>query len=142
MRRVTKHGGCRVRGPLPDASCTPGAYYAKATAARVCRSGYASQVRNVSQTTKDAVYPAYGMTNHFNGGNGEVDHLISLELGGSNIQANLFPEVATPVPGSHQKDKLENRLHDEVCSGQITLRMAQREIAINWVAVYRHEFGL
>ena len=96
----------------------------------------------VSQATKDAVYPAYGMTNHFNGGNGEVDHLISLELGGSNIQANLFPEVATPVPGSHQKDKLENRLHDEVCSGQITLRMAQREIAINWVAVYRHEFGL
>jgi hypothetical protein len=77
-------------------------------------------VRNVSQATKDAVYAAYGISVHFNGATGEVDHLVSLELGGSNVGANLFPEAAAPRPGSHEKDRLENRLHAEVCSGQIT----------------------
>jgi hypothetical protein len=138
---VRKHSGCRARRGLPDAACTPGAYYANATKALVCRSGYARQVRNVAQSTKDAVYSAYGIAHHFNGATGEVDHLVSLELGGSNVQANLFPEAASPVPGSHQKDRLENRLHAEVCSGQITLRTAQGEIARNWVAAYRREFG-
>jgi hypothetical protein len=95
----------------------------------------------VSRATKDQVYAAYGLTRHFDGADGEVDHLIALELGGSNIRANLFPEAATPVPGSHQKDRLENRLHAEVCSRQIALRHAQREIATDWVAVYRREFG-
>jgi hypothetical protein len=141
LHRVTKHSGCRVRRSLPDAGCTPGAYYSNATRTRVCRSGYSGQVRDVSRGTKDAVYAAYGMTRHFNGATGEVDHLVSLELGGSNVRANLFPEAARPVPGSHEKDALENRLHAEMCSGQITLRTAQREIARNWVAVYRHDFG-
>jgi hypothetical protein len=87
------------------------------------------------------VYAEYGMTKHFDGSDGEVDHLVSLELGGSNVTANLFPEAAAPAPGSHEKDKVENRLHAEVCAGQLTLRKAQREIATNWVAVYRQQFG-
>jgi hypothetical protein len=108
---VRKHNGCHVRGPLPDASCTPGARYQYATKTKVCAPGYARAVRNVSTATKDAVYAAYGIDIHFNGATGEVDHLVSLELGGSNSQANLFPEAATPAPGSHEKDRLENRLH-------------------------------
>jgi hypothetical protein len=35
---------------------------------------------------------------NFNGQNGEVDHLVSLELGGTNATANLFPEAASPRP--------------------------------------------
>jgi hypothetical protein len=141
LHRVTRTSGCRVRGPLPDPACTPGAYYSGATRARVCRSGYAGQVRHVSSATKDAIYRAYGLGRHFDGANGEVDHLISLELGGSNVRANLFPEAAAPPPGSHQKDRLENRLHAEVCAGQLTLRSAQRQIAGDWVAAYHRQFG-
>ena len=137
---VTGHSGCHVRGPLPDAGCTPGARFSRVTKTRVCRSGYSKSVRNVSQSTKDAVYRAYGIKSHFNGRNGEVDHLVSLELGGSNARANLFPERATPRPGSHEKDRLENKLHDEVCSRRITLRRAQRLIARNWVAAYNARF--
>jgi|SRR3954451_10118980 hypothetical protein len=48
-----------------------------------------------------------------------------------------FPEAASPRPGSHEKDRLENRLHDLVCSGQITLRRAQNAIATNWVKAYK-----
>src|SRR3954454_13310839 len=134
LHPVTRTRGCRVRGGLPDPRCTPGSRFTRATRARVCRPGYASSVRNVSTATKDAVYGAYGMTRHFDGADGEVDHLVSLELGGSNASANLFPEAATPSPGSHEKDRLENELHAEICSGQITLREAQHLIAHNWVS--------
>jgi hypothetical protein len=39
------------------------------------------------------------------------------------------PEAALPRAGSHEEDRLENRLHTLVCSGQITLRHAQHAIA-------------
>jgi hypothetical protein len=137
LHRVTKRSSYRVRGPLPDPGCTPGTRYRLVTKARVCTPGYAGRVRNVPQSRKDTVYAAYGMSTHFNGHNGEVDHLVSLELGGTNATANLFPEAASPTPGSHEKDRLENRLHDLVCSGQVTLRKAQRMIATDWVKAYR-----
>ena len=81
------------------------------------------------------------MTRHFDGRNGELDHLVSLELGGTNASANLFPEAASPQPGSHEKDRLENALHDEVCSGRIRLRSAQLLIAGDWVKAYRARFS-
>jgi hypothetical protein len=140
LHPVTRTSGCRVHGGLPDPRCTPGARFTRVTRAQVCRSGYSSAVRNVSTATKDAVYRAYGMTRHFDGGDGEVDHLVSLELGGSNSRANLFPEAASPRPGSHEKDRLENALHADVCAGRVSLRRAQRLIAGDWVAEYRRRF--
>lgn len=132
--RVTRTSGCHVRGPLPDPRCTPGARFAAATRATICRRGYTRSVRNVSRATKDAVYQAYGIGRHFDGQNGEVDHLVALELGGSNAVANLFPEAASPRPGSHEKDQVENALNALMCRGLVPLRVAQRMIAENWVA--------
>ena len=71
----------------------------------------------------------------------EIDHIISLELGGSNDIANLFPERASPAPGYKVKDRLENELHRHVCLGQKSLRSAQREIATNWQALYKKLYG-
>jgi len=65
-----------------------------------------------------------------------MDHLIPLELGGSNKQKNLFPEAARPFPGFHQKDVLENQLHASVCEGRMKLRTAQRLIATDWLQMY------
>lgn len=59
----------------------------------------------------------------------EVDHLIPLELGGANTIANLWPEFG-PIP--NPKDKVENRLHVLVCTGKVTIEVAQHDIAINW----------
>jgi type II secretory pathway pseudopilin PulG len=134
---VTQHTGCTVDGPLPDGDCTPGAKFKYATKAKVCVKGYSQNVRNVSTATKNAVYAAYGLTTHFNGTTGEVDHLVSLELGGSNARSNLFPEAASPTPGSHEKDRLENKLHSMVCAATMTLRAAQEAIAHDWVTAYR-----
>ena len=141
LARPTRRAGCHVRGGLPDPRCTPGARFSRVERSEICRPGYASSVRHVSTATKDAVYRAYGRRGHFDGRDGEIDHLVSLELGGSNSAANLFPEAATPRPGSHEKDRLENALHREVCEGRISLSHAQRVIARNWIAAYRARFG-
>jgi hypothetical protein len=137
---VTRHSGCHVHGPLPDHACTPGARFPNVTTAMVCTAGYARSVRHVTYAKKRAVYAAYGMRRHFNGHNGELDHLVALELGGSNDQSNLWPETVARTHGFHQKDRLENELHGEVCAGSITLYRA-RLIAGDWVKVYRSRFG-
>jgi hypothetical protein len=131
----TKTSGCQVNGALPDTACTPGAIFADATTDKICQSGYASSVRNVPTSEKDQVYAEYGIATHYTG-QYEVDHLVSLELGGSNDIANLWPEAASPTPGFHQKDQVENYLHDQVCSGKVSLQQAQYEIATNWLQIY------
>jgi hypothetical protein len=129
----------RDHGRLPDPGCTPGAYYKGATRSVICRSGYSRSVRNVSEATKEAVYRAYGITRHSRA-TYEIDHLVPLEAGGSNVRANLFPEAASPTPGFHQKDRLENWAHDGICAGTLPLRSTQLRVAHNWVTVYRAAF--
>ncbi len=131
----TKTSGCVPSNGLPDQACTPGAIFPDATVDQICTPGYTTQVRNVPIELKDEVYAEYGIASH-EPGQYEVDHLIALELGGSNDIANLWPEAADPRPGFHEKDQVENYLHDQVCSGRISLHQAQLEIATNWVAVY------
>ena len=131
----TKTSGCVARGPLPDSACTPGAIFPHATKTQVCTPGYASSVRDVPQSVKNKAYAEYGITKRLPG-QYEVDHLVSLQLGGSNALANLWPEAASPKPGFHEKDKVENYLNFQVCSGAISLQQAQIEIATNWLAVY------
>lgn len=122
----------------PDPALTPGVTFAVG-AARICRSGYASSVRDVSDAEKAAVYARYGITwvpyKH------EVDHLISLELGGSNAIRNLWPEPYAGRWGARTKDVLENRLHALVCAGQLPLRAAQHQEATDWVTAYRRYVG-
>jgi hypothetical protein len=70
----------------------------------------------------------------------EEDHFIPLELGGHPTDPkNLWPEpfdTSIPDGGAHFKDKVENYLHAQVCSGSMTLEEAQKEIASDWYRVY------
>src|SRR5579859_6758089 len=136
----SKTTGCQVNGARQDTACTPGDIITTATKEQICRSGYASSVRNVPTSEKDQVYAEYGIYHHA-AGQYEVDHLVSLELGGSNSIANLWPEAASPKPGFHEKDQVENYLHDQVCSGAVSLKQAQIEIATNWLAAYQKMGG-
>lgn len=136
----TKTSGCMVRGPLQDPACTPGAIIASATTDMICQPGYARSIRNVPVSERDQVFAEYGIASH-SPGEYEVDHLVSLELGGSNDIANLWPEAASPKPGFHEKDRVENYLHSQMCSGAIPLKQAQIEIATNWLKVYNQMTG-
>jgi hypothetical protein len=131
----TKFSGCVTSGAFPDPACTPGDVFPNVTKDQVCTPGYSSSVRDVPESEKNQVYAEYGIASHATG-EYEVDHLVSLELGGSNDISNLFPEAASPKPGFHEKDQVENTLHDEVCNGTLTLAEAQLEIATNWLAAY------
>jgi hypothetical protein len=50
---------------------------------------------------------------------------------------NLWPEAASPKPGFHEKDKVENYLHNQVCAGKMALQAAQQAIVSNWTLVYQ-----
>lgn len=136
----TKTSGCQAHNGLPDSACTPGAILSTGTKEAICVSGYSRSVRNVPESEKIQDYNEYGISHHSTG-QYEVDHLVSLELGGSNDISNLWPELASPTPGFHEKDKVENYLHDQVCKGAISLQQAQTEIATNWLAVYQQMGG-
>jgi hypothetical protein len=137
---VSQTGPCKISGAYPDPKCTPGVAFSNVTATDVCASGYSSSVRNVSTAEKNQVYAEYGITSHATG-QYEVDHFISLELGGSNDLSNLWPEPAKPTPGFHEKDKVENYLHSQLCSGKITLVQAQQDISVRWLAIYASVYG-
>lgn len=122
-------------GLLPDPKLTPGATM-DVQAADVCRPGYAGKVRNVSNALKKQIFAEYEITSH-KPGEYEIDHLISLELGGSNDIGNLWPQSYLAHPGAHEKDALEDRLHALVCSGQLTLTRAQELIKTDWWAAYQ-----
>jgi hypothetical protein len=118
---------------LPDRHCTPGSIDPAVTQANIattiCMSGYTATVRPPESQTEhfklDVAEPAYGQSGH-----GELDHLVPLELGGSNDATNLWVEAGS-IP--NPKDAVENALNQEVCNGTLTLRRAQRLIARNWL---------
>ena len=135
LGQQTKTTDCKVNGPFPDKACTPGDAFSDATVQEICVPGYTKSVRNVSVATKKEIYAEYGIASHTTG-EYEVDHFIPLEIGGSNDPSNLFPEAAAPKPGFHEKDEVENYLHEQVCSSKLRLQDAQAEIVTNWITVY------
>ena len=131
-----------VAGDLPvqpDPTLTPGAVLTT-DVSTICQPGYSKTVRHTSGKLKAKIYREYGIdkaSSHF-----EVDHLISLELGGADVAENLWPQsYDTERWNAHSKDRLENRLHVLVCAGRLPLAQAQSEIASDWIAAYGTYLG-
>jgi len=124
----------------PDPKLTPGVVDPSATVEKICTPGYTAKVRNVPASVKKKVFAEYDIdptSDKF-----EVDHLISLELGGSNDIKNLWPQSYTTQPlNAHHKDVLENKLHKMICSKKITIKEAQKAISTDWVKAYNQYIG-
>jgi hypothetical protein len=139
----TKTSGCAGQGGLPDTACTPGAIDPRVTqaniASTICTRGYTATVRpstSVTDRIKREQMAAYSLQGQ-RLADYELDHLISLELGGAPAEvANLWPESWTGDSNAHQKDAVENYLHEQVCNGSMSLADAQRMIATDWRSVY------
>ena len=131
--RHTRRAGVPA-SDVPNHRLTPGAAF-HGTRAAICTPGYSARVRDVPEDEATAVYQRYH-TAHRPYAH-EVDHLVSLEIGGSNAITNLWPEPYAGRWGARTKDVLENKLHDLVCSGQLKLKKAQHQEAANWVGAYR-----
>ena len=102
-----------------------------------------SLVRNVPESLKKDIFRNYGM----NGNDRsvckegyEIDHLVSLELGGANDGRNLWPQSYCGENNAHKKDKLENELHRQICLGKISIQDAQMCIKTDWVMCYLKTF--
>jgi len=124
--------------PPPE---TPGAVDPQITqenvADTICRPGYTKTVRppvsytgRIKRQRMDE-YHLPGVLSDY-----ELDHIVPLELGGCpDCLTNLWMEP-WPSPGAHEKDRVEDALHREVCRGQISLTEAQRQIMDDWYSVY------
>jgi hypothetical protein len=141
LAKRTRTAGCR-RSLEPDRSCSPGAYYSGLTMAVICSPTFRTgAIRDVTDAEKFAVERAYGMRARGYGQTIEIDHIVPLELGGSNSIANLFPEPGSGADSYRVKDRLENQARDAVCVGQIGLQTARAAIASDWEGLYRRLFG-
>lgn len=125
---------------LPDPKLTPGALNPNVTQENIhetiCVAGWTVALRpptsytNALKVRQIAEYGYEDVTPQ----SYEEDHLISLVLGGSPTDPkNLWPQ---PYPIAYKKDATENLLHRQVCSGEITLAEAQKQISTNWFSIY------
>jgi hypothetical protein len=125
--------------PLPDSSCTPGAYNPDVTqstiGSTICVSGWTGTVRPPTSYTNplkaqgiiDYGYSDTSMSDY------EEDHLVPLELGGApRDPGNLWPEPHYGTKTASTKDGTETKLKNAVCNGTITLSAARAAIKDNW----------
>lgn len=132
MRNLTFDSS--VYGIYPNYTLTPGDVV-NVSLEELCTVGYTKKVRDVPESLKDKVYLEYGITTR-QPYEYEVDHLISLELGGSNDIRNLWPEPYNISLGARKKDVVENYLKKQVCENGYDLKEAQWQIVYNWTKIY------
>ena len=118
---------------LPDQRLTPGVSL-RVSKDDLCNSGYTSPADKLTVAVKRQVFDRYGISPNALGYN--VDHLIPVSLGGTNSLKNLWPQPLSGKWNYHMKNTLEKRLRKMVCSGELELEKAQREIAADWVSAY------
>lgn len=134
---------------IPDPKLTPGSVRPDLTQEQICSIAWGKDERHVSAEMKQQIFQRYGLS-----GNDdprcvpagkrhcEVDHLISRELGGADEIDNLWPQAYGTSPwNATLKDKLENRLHKEMCIGNITLDEARQMLVNDWRQAYKKYYG-
>jgi len=123
---------------IPNAALTPGVAVAYSKT-EVCNDSLPKN-KTVPVSVRRRVFGAYGIKS-LDPGAYEVDYLITPALGGSDDIRNLWPQPYSATPWNAQvKDALEDRLHQLVCSGDLDLATAQRDISRDWIAAYKHYF--
>ena len=141
-------GTCKTRMsngyPIPDPTCTPGAYNPTLTLTVLKRAGFGTKcVRDKASkpAAKATTYNWYGITHPDNntGANQvcELDHLVSLEIGGADTLDNIWPQCGPDAVTLNQryfkqKDLVENFLAAQIRAGKMKLRDVQTGIASDW----------
>jgi hypothetical protein len=125
---------------LPDPVCTPGALNPRVTPDNIwltiCVDGWATKERKAyfpypaSERVKTRMVALYGQ---YAGGSlrgYELDHLVPISLGGDPVDPrNLWPEA----PRSwNPKDSVEASVRAQVCSGRMSLEVAQATLEGDW----------
>jgi hypothetical protein len=134
---------------IPDLNKTPGKYRSNLSKEKICLIKWGKDERHVSDAMKQQAFDLYGYSGYDDphcvpAGRRtcEIDHLISRELGGADVVENLWPQAYGTSPwNAVLKDKLENRLHKEMCAGNITLKEARSMLVNDWRKAYKKYYG-
>jgi len=145
---------------LADPKLTPGKIRHELDTRAVCTTKWGKDERVVTEEMKKQVYAEYHLVPnkgackpipHKNKkgetvipkSGCEIDHRVSRELAGADDMANLWaqPYLTPQQPGAYAKDRLENFLHRQVCSGKLTLKQAQDALLGDWYAAYQKYIG-
>jgi hypothetical protein len=126
-------------GPKPKANLTPGETR-PITLAEVCRQSAEVISHDIPEEMQRRVFAAYGIKSP-RADQFEVDYLVTPDLGGTDSIRNLWPQPYSVRWNAQIKDKLEQRLHQLVCGGQLDLATAQHDIASDWIGAYRKYIG-
>ena len=128
----------RMRECCPTRLFTPGAVRT-ADPADVCGDRSTRQYRHWTRARDDRILAEYGLPPGPHP-DFDVDHLTPLDLGGADDDRNLWPEPRRSIEpewNAERKDRLEWKLADMACGGQLDLATAQKAIRDNWVDAYR-----
>ncbi len=126
-----------VRAALPVSSLTPGAW-SSVRPDELCAA--AATTPPIPTSVRDHVLVSYGMQG-VPADQYELDYLVTPELGGVPDPRNVWPQWYVAEPwNALVKDELERLLSSMVCSGRLELRVAQTDMAQDWVAAYRKYF--
>ena len=142
---------------LPDPKLTPGDILPGVPVETIATPGYANGgahvaagARNVPESEKRQVFIAYFGAVPANPGAYEIDHCISIELGGSNSPRNLWPQSYSGLWNARVKDRLEDWLAADVratlkaaghAAATAKLARYQSEISGNWTNAYVRYLG-
>ena len=136
-RYVSGAANARLRD-LPRHRLTPGAHVRVGTGA-ICKAGYVARVPSASHRQRAAAFRRYHLRRFAHGY--KVDHLVPVQIGGSNAVANLWPQHYDAPWGVRAKDRLDVMLRALVCSGRLSLASARRQEATNWIKAYKRYGG-
>lgn len=133
---------------VPDARLTPGAVASTDTADVCGHAGglsYSQQHRHTEVSVKVAIMREYGKAPG-RAGDGEIDHLVPLCLGGADRPANLWWQPGDGQGASftyHDKDRLEAEACREVCEGKVPVATAQAWFLApaDWRTAYCRHFA-
>lgn len=132
---------------LPNLDYTPGVAR-DITIEQVCTTKWRKDRRHVTAKMINNVYLRYGIQRDARRNNNgkllyQMDHLISREIGGADVEQNLWPEPLVGSCNAYHKDRLENALHREICANPSDeiLKQTQQSIAANWIAEYEKRYG-
>jgi hypothetical protein len=126
---------------VPDPVLTPGAVRT-VDVVEICSTG-TRELRHWSRVRDDRIMIEYGLAPGAHP-DFEIDHLIPLGIGGADDDKNLWPEPRRsiePTWNAERKDRLEHRLRDLICGGELDVSAAQREISEDWTEAYKRYVG-
>jgi hypothetical protein len=129
--------GCTPHRATPDPACTPGVALYYKTRVDLCSPDYQHVIAPISAAARLRIWASYGLT----GRDGyAITRLVPPSLGGTDDDANLWPIKRSARAALKAKRELEDRIHQIVCSRNMSLARAQRRLAHDWQALYHRVF--